>query len=89
MRSVVKCVALACLLLTLWSAVALVTHHHADGTDSATCTVCLAAHSTAPRPATNLAKTTFIAVSTFRAEPGFAIEALVVFALSVRPPPVV
>src|SRR5438309_6918748 len=48
MRSFVRCVALMCLLLTFWSALAVVAHHHADGTDSASCTVCVAAHSTAP-----------------------------------------
>ena len=89
MRSFVKCVALVCLLLTFWSALAVVAHHHADGTDSASCTVCVAAHSTAPTPTTNLLKTTFTALSTFRFEPDFAKEALVVFALCVRPPPAV
>jgi hypothetical protein len=89
MRSFVKCVALVCLLLTFWSALAVVTHHHADGTDSASCPICMAAHSAAPSPTTNLVTTIFTAVSTFRAEPEFAKEALVVFALSIRPPPTV
>jgi hypothetical protein len=89
MRSFVKCVALVCLLLTFWSAVAVVTHHHANDTEAASCTVCMAAHSAAPTPTTNLLKTTFTALSTYRAEPDFAKEALVVFALSIRPPPAV
>jgi len=89
MRSFVRCVALMCLVLTFWSALAVVAHHHADGTDSASCTVCVAAHSTAPTPTTNLLKTTFTALFTFRAEPDFAKEALVVFALCIRPPPAV
>jgi hypothetical protein len=89
MRSFVKCVALLCLLLTFWSALAVVAHHHANDTEAASCTVCMAAHSAAPSPTTNLVHSTFIAVSSFRAEPDFAKQALVVFALSVRPPPLV
>ena len=48
MRSSVKCVALLCLLLTFWSAFAFAAHHHSKSTESAKCTVCVAAHSAAP-----------------------------------------
>jgi hypothetical protein len=86
-RFIVKYVAIVCLMLTLWSAVAAVAHHHPKGTESAKCSVCVAAHSVAPKVAANLAKTTFSSVTMFRAVPVSAKERLVAFALSVRPPP--
>ena len=84
-----KCIALLCLLLTLGSAVAFVAHHHSKGTESVTCTVCVAVHSAAPRTTANLPHATLAVVSTFQAEPVSAQARLVVFALSVRPPPAV
>lgn len=89
MRSIVKPVAVMCVLLTLWSAVAFAAHHHSNGTESAKCTVCVAAHSAAPKAATNLARATFAPVATFLADPVLATERFVSFALSVRPPPAI
>jgi hypothetical protein len=86
-RSFVKNVAVLCLLLTLWSAAAFAAHHHSNGTESANCTVCIAAHSAAPKASTNVLKATFTPIFTFRAEPVSAKRQIVVFALSVRPPP--
>jgi len=88
-RPILKHVALMCLLLTFWSAIAFAVHHHSNGTESAKCTVCVAAHSAAPRASANLLKATFTAISTFRAEPVSFTHRLVAFALSVRPPPAV
>lgn len=86
MRSWVKSAAVLCLLLTLWSAAAVIAHHHANATESAKCTVCVAAHSAAPRTTTNL-HATFAPVLTLKAEPVSSQGRLAVFALSVRPPP--
>jgi hypothetical protein len=83
----VKYVALMCLVLTFWSAIAFVAHHHSNATESAKCTVCVAAHSAAPKAAANLLNALFTPISTFRAEPVFAQQHLVAFALCVRPPP--
>jgi hypothetical protein len=88
-RSIAKYVALMCLLLTFWSAVAVVAHHHSDSSETAKCTICVAAHSAAPKTTTNLQKATFIPVSTFRAKPVFATQRFVAFALNVRPPPAI
>jgi hypothetical protein len=85
----VKCVALLCLVLTLGSALAFAAHHHANGTDSATCTVCVAAHSATPQAAASLLQAKFTPVFIFRSKPSFAIQRLVAFALSVRPPPAI
>jgi hypothetical protein len=89
LRSIVKYVAVMSLLLTFWSAVAFAAHHHSNGTESAKCTVCVAAHSAAPKATTNLLKATFTPIFTFRADPVFATHQFVAFALSVRPPPAI
>jgi hypothetical protein len=88
-RSFVKCVASLCLVLTFWSAVAFAAHHHSNATESAKCAVCMVAHSAAPNATANLLQVTFAPVSTFRPEPVSAQQHLLVFALSVRPPPAV
>jgi hypothetical protein len=87
-RYIVKFAALVCLMLTLCSALTFATHHHSKGTDSASCTVCVAAHSSAPKSTANLLKAIFTPIFTFRAEPIVAKHVFVAFALSVRPPPV-
>jgi hypothetical protein len=89
MRSIVKHVALMCLLLMCWSAVAFVAHHHSKGADSAKCTVCVSAHSAVPKATAHLLKATFTVASSFRVDPVSVKQLLVVFALSVRPPPAI
>ena len=86
-RPSVKFAAVVCLLLTLWSALAVVAHYHPKGTESAKCSVCIAAHSAAPKAGVTVIKATFTSVSAFRADPVSAKERFVAFALSVRPPP--
>jgi hypothetical protein len=78
-----------CLLLTLWSALAFAAHHHSNGTESAKCTICVAAHSAAPKAAANLLKATFTPIFSFQSAPVSAKQRFVAFALSVRPPPAV
>jgi len=88
MRSITKRIACLCLLLTFWSAIAFATHQHSNATESATCPVCIAAHSASPQAPTTLPKVMFVSVSTFRPEPVSAKrQRLITFALSVRPPP--
>ena len=88
MQSISKRIAWLCLLLMLSSAIAFVAHHHSETSESARCTVCVAAHSASPAGAARAPRVTFIAVSTFRAEPiTFVKRRLTVFALFVRPPP--
>jgi hypothetical protein len=76
-------------MLTFLSAFEFAAHHHANAAESAKCTVCIAAHSAAPKPTASLLKATFSAVSTLRVEPLCSKQRLVAFALSVRPPPTV
>jgi hypothetical protein len=88
MRSIWKSVACLCLLLTLWSAVAFVAHHHTDASESAKCTVCVAALSASPTVPSLPPQATFLVISTLRAQPVAAAKRrLIVFALLVRPPP--
>jgi hypothetical protein len=89
MRSISKHIAWLCLLLTFWSVLAFAAHHHSNARESATCTLCAAAHSASPEATSILPDATFIPVSTFRSEPVSARQRLVAFALSVRPPPAV
>jgi hypothetical protein len=87
MRSIMKRMACLCVLLTIWSAVAFAAHQHSGTTDSATCTVCIAAHSASPKTTTTLPRVMFVTVSTFRPEPVSAKQFLTIFVLCVRPPP--
>lgn len=87
MRSMSKRIACLCVLLTFWSAIAFAAHQHSNATDSATCTVCIAAHSASPKTTITLPRVLFVSVSTFLPEPISAKQCLIVFALCVRPPP--
>ena len=89
MRSIVKSLAVMCLLLTFWSAIAFAAHHHSNATESAKCTVCVAAHSTAPKAIASLLKANFTPISNLLPVPVFATQRFVAFALSVRPPPAI
>jgi len=81
-----KGIACLCLLLTLLSAVAVVTHHHANG-ESPTCSLCLVARTPAAIAAASTPNPVFLFLSTIQVEPLCAQYRLSVFALRVRPPP--
>jgi predicted Na+-dependent transporter len=88
MRPASKWIAYLCLLLIFGSAIAFAAHQHLDGTESATCTVCVAAHSTSPTVPALLLRTTFFAICTVvTVQIAAAKQRLIAFALTVRPPP--
>ena len=89
MRSISKKIACLCVLLTFWSAMAFAAHQHSNATESANCTVCIAAHSASPKATVILPKVLFVSVCTFRPKPVSAKQRLIAFALSVRPPPAI
>lgn len=89
MRPINKAVAGLCLALTLWSAVALVTHHHSSADESQTCQICVAATSTAPSPACAQPAPIFIQVSSVPVLTEPAPRQCLSFAVSNRPPPAV
>ena len=89
MRLIMKRIACLCVLLICWSAIASTTHQHSNATESATCKVCIAAHSTSPKTTFTSVRVTFVGVSAFRAEPVSAKQRATPFALLVRPPPAI
>jgi hypothetical protein len=88
MQSVSKRIAWLSLLLTLWSALAFAVHHHASQDESTRCQVCVAAHSASPTTASPAPRPVFRRVVELRPQPTAAKQRLIVFAQSVRPPPV-
>ena len=76
-----------CLLLILWSAGAVVAHHHAEGAESAKCGVCVAAQSASPAAPVLLPNSIPVVVSPARTEVQSAKQRLETFALATRPPP--
>ena len=89
MQSISKRIAWLSLLLTLWSALAFAVHHHSSQDESATCQVCIAAHSASPTNASPAPKPVFRRVLAFRPQPTDTKQQLIAFALYIRPPPVV
>ncbi len=89
MRSFSKKVALVCLVLTFWSALAFAYHNHSSTTEATQCQVCVLAHAASPKPGFVLTEAVLVKVSTFQAEPTSAKQRLAAFALYVRPPPVI
>lgn len=87
MRSTLKATASLCLLLMLWSGVAVATHQHATKTDSATCQICVVAHSTAPKAVAARPKPTFIRVAAYEPRTISLSRWLLAFPLNNRPPP--
>jgi hypothetical protein len=88
MRPIYRIVAGICLLLTIWSAAAVATHHHSSASDSLTCQICIAANSTTPSVAGAEPAPTFIQVSSVMPLPESAPRQQLAFAISNRPPPV-
>jgi hypothetical protein len=87
MRFAAKRVALVCMLLTLWSAVAFVAHHHLNKTDAQNCSVCVNAHTPAGVSTPQIVAPGFVEIASLHVESSSAKFRLVSFALSVRPPP--
>src|SRR5213079_74835 len=87
MRSNVKRLAVFCTLLMLWSAIAVVAHHHSTKSESVRCTVCVGAHSAAPRAISNRPSPSFVRVSVVHLASSSFSHRIISFALSVRPPP--
>jgi hypothetical protein len=84
-----KRVAWLSLLLILWSAFAFAVHSHSSQDESATCQVCIAAHSATPTCASPTPKPVFRRVVRHRPKAVALKQTLVAFALYVRPPPAV
>jgi hypothetical protein len=78
-----------CLSLMLWTAVAESTHHHPNKTESATCSICVVAHSSAPTASSHQARPIFAAVGLLQEVELIANARLGIFDLGIRGPPAV
>ncbi len=89
MRSAFRWLTLLCLSLILWTAVAESTHNHANKTESATCSICVVAHSATPVVSSHQARPVFAAIGLLQEKEVSAKARLSVFDLGIRGPPVV
>jgi hypothetical protein len=78
-----------CLSLMLWAAVVEPTHIHPNQTESASCSICVAAHTTTPTASCNHARPVFEAIGLLHEEEVVAKARLSVFDLGIRGPPAV
>ncbi len=89
MRLTARWLTWLCLSLMLWTAVVESTHSHPNQTDSASCSICVVAHSTAPAASSIHCKPLFVTLDLLR-EPELPVTSyLNVIDLGIRGPPVV
>ncbi|MCU1302565.1 MAG: hypothetical protein JWQ87_2849 [Candidatus Sulfotelmatobacter sp.] len=89
MRVTLRWLTWLCLSLMLWTAVAESTHNHPNKTASASCSICVAAHSTAPSTNIHQARPVFAAIGLLHEEELIAKARFSVFDLGIRGPPAV
>ena len=87
MRVWVRCSAWLCLSLMLWTVAAESTHNHPTPTDSASCLICVAAHSASPASEGADATPAFVAVGLWTDEALSAPARLDSSDLDIRGPP--
>ena len=87
MRTWVRWSAWLCLSLMLWTVAAESTHHHPNQTDSASCLICVAAHSASPASEAVNATPVFVALGLWQDEPVAAPVWLNSSDLDIRGPP--
>jgi hypothetical protein len=87
MRSVYRWSAWFCLSLMLWTAALESVHHHPSQNDAASCSICVAAHSTTPTVSSTHVRPVFTTVGVLREEAVLANARLDVFELGSRGPP--
>jgi len=89
MRFTCRWLAWLCLSLMLWTAVAESTHNHPNKIESSSCSICVAAHSTAHTASCSQARPVFAALGLLQEEEVIAKPRLSVFELGIRGPPAV
>jgi hypothetical protein len=78
-----------CLSLMLWTAAAESTHNHPNKTESASCSICVVAHSTATSTSLHHNRPVFAAIGWLQQEEVIANARLAVLDLGIRGPPAV
>ena len=89
MRLWTKWTAWLCLSLMVWMAAVESAHNHATRTESASCSICVAAQSASPTLSSSPIAPVFAAVGLLQEEEVIAIARLSVFDLGIRGPPAV
>ena len=89
MRVWVRWSALLCLSLMLWTVAAESTHNHPNQADSASCLICVAAHSASPAAISGHSAPVFAALGLFHEEDLVAKARLDFSDLGIRGPPAV
>jgi hypothetical protein len=77
-----------CVSLMLWAAAAESTHNHPTRTESATCSICVVAHSTRPTASSSQAAPVLTAISLLREEDVIAKARFDFSDRGIRGPPV-
>ena len=75
--------------MMLWTALAESTHNHPNKTESASCSICVVAHSTAPTASSSHSRPLFAAIGLLQEKEIIAKARLSVFDLGIRGPPAV
>jgi hypothetical protein len=78
-----------CLSLMFWTAVVEPTHNHPNQTGAASCSICVAAHTTTPAVSFNHARPVFEAIGLLQEEAVIAKARLSISDLGIRGPPAV
>jgi hypothetical protein len=89
MRSFLRWSAWLCLSLTFWTAAVESTHNHPNQTEAASCSICVAAHSTSPTVNTSNAQPVFAEVGVLPEEKIIARARFDFSVLGIRGPPTV
>ena len=89
MRVWVRSSAWLCLSLMLWTVAAESTHNHPNRTESASCLICVAAHSASPAAISGHSAPVFAALGLFHEEDLVAKARLDFSDLGIRGPPAV
>jgi hypothetical protein len=87
MRLWVKWSAWLCLSLMLWTVAAESTHNHPNQTESASCSICVVAHSASPAVSSGHGTPVFSAVGLFHEEDAIAKVRLAFSEQGIRGPP--
>ncbi|HEV2400200.1 MAG TPA: hypothetical protein VGS27_24895 [Candidatus Sulfotelmatobacter sp.] len=87
MRLGIRLATYLCLSLMVWTAGAESTHHHANQTKSASCLICVVAHSANPAPNASADAPAFAAVGILREEAVVVAPRVEFSDLSNRGPP--
>jgi hypothetical protein len=89
MRLNVRWLTWLCLSLMIWTAVVESTHTHPNRSESASCSICVVAHSTAPSASIHQARPVFAAIGLLQEEEVIAKARISISELGIRGPPAV